>query len=175
MAIVRSNGSPIYLGYYSHEADAALAHDEAVRLLQLQHEETNFDSLKDYEDTKQKAGGTDDGIGGTYDGMSSSAIISKVKELISRKRDVVDVDRSDEEEDDRQMSVASDSSALDRGLQKPYSNENGAGKEDGHMDECFICKDGGGKFVGRLNIYCRCLFSFPLISFSHNFYINDDD
>lgn len=70
-----------YLGMYALQTDAALAHDEAARLLKLPVK-SNFVTLRDYEQAKLRELGQT-GVGGDA-AMSSEAIESKVTKVLSK-------------------------------------------------------------------------------------------
>ncbi|KAL7554383.1 hypothetical protein ACHAWF_017828 [Thalassiosira exigua] len=71
----------VHLGQYYLESDAAFARDEAMRLLG-RATETNFSSLEDYEESQTKE--LEKTRLGTACSMSSTRILSKVKEHLSK-------------------------------------------------------------------------------------------
>ena len=86
----------VHLGHFILGTDAALAHDEACRLLKLS-EKANFATIEDYKNAKHRE------LEQTGRGMdkaaSSAAIASKVKKIISQNFDVDDEGLSDGDSD----------------------------------------------------------------------------
>lgn len=71
----------MYLGSYAIEADAALAFDEAAKLLRGPDTRTNFDTMKAYKRAKKR----DLKKRGVGNDLSADEIQSKVAMIVSRK------------------------------------------------------------------------------------------
>ena len=125
---VMYNTSNVYLGHYSLEVDAALAHDEAARLLEIP-EKANFSSMKEYQDAKLAT------ASGADNGCSSSEIAAKVKEALSHKRDVADVEVGNDD-DDEEMNVASDLG--DKGNKEKSSDADSSGRDGVNLGDAVM-------------------------------------
>jgi len=81
---IRHGKKRTFLGYYKLETDAALAVDEAVRLLSGPDAEMNFATSTDYENAKKHE--LDNSGFGNGVAMSSAAIVSKVTAIVSKHK-----------------------------------------------------------------------------------------